>query len=72
MAGAADLFEEVATASSDDDATAELEQFLSEGSETPAESEKDVEKALNESTPKAAANEKTPEDLLSEFEKMLG
>lgn len=72
LAGAADLFEEVAAASSDDDATAELEQFLSEGTETPVESEKEVEKALNETAPKAAANEKTPEDLLSEFEKMLG
>ncbi len=72
LAGAEDLFEEVAAVASDDDATAQLEQFLSEGSETPADSEKAVEEALNESTPKAAANEKTPEDLLSEFEKMLG
>ena len=72
LADAADLFEEVASAPSDEDATAELEQFLSEGTESPVESEKEVEKALNDSAPKAAANEKTPEDLLSEFEKMLG
>jgi hypothetical protein len=72
LAGAADLFEEVASAPSGEDATAELEQFLSEGTESPVESEKEVEKALNDSAPKAAANEKTPEDLLSEFEKMLG
>ncbi len=72
LAGAADLFEEV-SASQEEDATAELEQFLSAGTEeTVAESEKATEKALNESTPKAAASEKTPEDLLSEFEKMLG
>lgn len=72
LAGAADLFEEVATAANDEDATAELEQFLSEDSETPLESERAVEEALTENAPKAAANEKTPEDLLSEFEKMLG
>lgn len=72
LAGAADLFDEVASEmASGDDATAELEQFLSEET-PPVESEKEVEKALNESAPKAAANEKTPEDLLSEFEKMLG
>lgn len=72
LAGAADLFEEVPVAT-EDDATAELEQFLSAGTEEPAaESEQATEKALNESTPKAAASEKTPEDLLSEFEKMLG
>jgi uncharacterized phage infection (PIP) family protein YhgE len=73
LAGVADLFEEVAApVASDDEATAELEEFLSETSESPIDSEKDVEKALNDSAPKAAANEKTPEDLLSEFEKMLG
>lgn len=72
LAGAADLFEDVPVAA-EDDATAELEQFLSAGTEEPTtESEQATEKALNESTPKAAANEKTPEDLLSEFEKMLG
>jgi predicted nucleic acid-binding Zn-ribbon protein len=73
LAAAADLFEEVTEVIKEEDATAELEEFLAAGSEeSSSESERAVEAALNESTPKAAANEKTPEDLLSEFEKMLG
>ena len=87
LAEVADLFEEVgepapeAEAPAEEDATAELEQFLSAGTEEPVsepeenlDPEKAVEAALTEkpAAKAAAANEKTPEDLLSEFEKMLG
>ncbi|MFP5490742.1 MAG: hypothetical protein ACLGG0_04535 [Bacteriovoracia bacterium] len=66
--------EEVA-ASSEESTTAELEEFLTGGSE--AEAPKEVAMGGSEKdapAPKAepTGNEKTPEDLLSEFEKMLG
>lgn len=71
---AASLPEEVA-ASSEESTTAELEEFLTGGSE--AEAPKEVAMGGSEKdapAPKAepTGNEKTPEDLLSEFEKMLG
>jgi hypothetical protein len=71
---AAALPEEVA-ASSEESTTAELEEFLTGGSE--AEAPKEVAMGGSEKdapAPKAepTGNEKTPEDLLSEFEKMLG
>ncbi len=88
LAGAADLFEEVAPPEDEApaaalaeeapalDPAAELEQFLSGGSE-PVEAEAPAMEAAPkaaEPAPKAASggSEKTPEDLLSEFEKMLG
>jgi DNA repair exonuclease SbcCD ATPase subunit len=71
LAGSADLFEEVAAPAPAENATEELEQFLSNGSEGAAAPE--VAAAAEPEAPKAGAqNEKTPEDLLSEFEKMLG
>ncbi|MBY0518766.1 MAG: hypothetical protein K2P81_17780 [Bacteriovoracaceae bacterium] len=86
LAGAADLFDDVPSVDekpeavdepeAQNDATEELEQFLSSGEdEAPSEPE-----AVEASAPEAdeapkkevTGNEKTPEDLLSEFEKMLG
>lgn len=66
--------EEVA-ASAEESTTAELEEFLTGGSE--AEAPKEVamggsEKEAPASKAEPTGNEKTPEDLLSEFEKMLG
>ncbi len=73
LAGAADLFEEVAAPAPAEDATEELEQFLSSGSEGEAAPAPEVAAAAEPEAPKAPVqNEKTPEDLLSEFEKMLG
>lgn len=82
LAGVSDLFDEVAPAAAAEespvaDPTAELESFLSSGSEAsePAEDLMDAAPAAREEepAPKAASgSEKTPEDLLSEFEKMLG
>lgn len=70
---ASDLFEDV-PAKTEEDATNELEEFLTSGTEEQAsDPEKAVESALTKGAAKSAgANEKTPEDLLSEFEKMLG
>lgn len=81
LAGVSDLFDEVPAAAAEEspvaDPTAELESFLSGGSEAsePAEDLMDAAPAARqeEPAPKAASgSEKTPEDLLSEFEKMLG
>mgnify|MGYP003390267545 CR=1 FL=1 len=89
---AADIFEEVASpepvaaaapaaspisGGSEEDATAELAQFLgSEESAAPIAAAAATEIAAPDETPappeKKASSDKTPEDLLSEFEKMLG
>lgn len=69
---ATDLFDEVAPTLDEPapvDAAAELEQFLSGGAEQLAAESLAAEDAAKSDQ---SANEKTPEDLLSEFEKMLG
>ena len=72
LADAGDIFDEVAEAP-EENSTAELEEFLSSTEEVAAAPEKEVENALTEASNKAQGNnDKTPEDLLSEFEKMLG
>lgn len=70
---------EAAVAAPEEDATAELEQFLGDKeTEAPvqeAEPVAEVEAASDDVAPpppEKKADEKTPEDLLSEFEKMLG
>lgn len=71
---------ESVAAKPEEDATAELEQFLGDKeTEAPVKEEaapEPVEAAAEEVAPpppeKKAENDKTPEDLLSEFEKMLG
>lgn len=77
---AADIFAEVvppvaAAAPSEADATSELEQFLGNDTAAPV-AQAATEIAAPEETPaapeKKASGDKTPEDLLSEFEKMLG
>ncbi|MFP5457171.1 MAG: hypothetical protein ACLGG7_00425 [Bacteriovoracia bacterium] len=81
LAGVSDLFDEVQSPAAEEspvaDPTAELESFLSSGDEArdPAAElmEAAAEPREEEPAPKAASSsEKTPEDLLSEFEKMLG
>jgi hypothetical protein len=71
LAAAGDIFEEVAAAP-EESSTAELEEFLSSTEEVAPVPEKEVENALTEAANKQGNNDKTPEDLLSEFEKMLG
>lgn len=82
LAGVSDLFDEVAPVAAAEespvaDPTAELESFLSSGDEARDPSDELIEAAAEprdeQPAPKAATgSEKTPEDLLSEFEKMLG
>lgn len=78
LPGASDIFEELPTASASADevsTTAELEQFLGSDEPTPeATAAPAAEASAEEANPenKPATPEKTPEDLLSEFEKMLG
>jgi len=69
-----DLFDEV----TEDKVTEDLEQFLGdsapkeEAAEASEEEEAPVAAAAEAAEPKEKTSEKSPEDLLSEFEKMLG
>lgn len=81
LAGVGDLFDEVSAQVAQEEAavdpSAELESFLTGGSESSEPADDLMEAApaavAEEPAPKpASGSEKTPEDLLSEFEKMLG